>query len=328
MRFAQMDILSGKREVCTMFQIMPITDVYAREIYNVQGDFTIEVKVAAGENCLGKMQVQQGKRGMQHFINEKIARELQDVNVFAQWEVDQVISKLSEEKSLMYALSASVARCAAKGMKVPLYRYLGGVNKKTLPIPVMYLASCGKRGANQTHVREFMMIPAGAKSCGQALEICVKIYHALRKEVCGNGEIVHLDEHGGIVLNGMDEEILELLKRAAKDAGYQSGREVYYVMNCAAMENAVWVRPSRFGTVTQVMKMTEELQREGKLVIFTQETGDSEDSFLVDLSVAAGARLIKLGAPGKLENTAKYNRLLEIEESLGRSAEISCFHEH
>lgn len=323
-----------------MFQFLPITDVYAREIFDSQGNPTIEVEIAAGENWLGKAQAPSGvwKSNIKEavvFVNDTIARELMDVNVFAQNEIDKILYKLSEEKgeekkmaSIRYVVSVAAARCAAQAMELPLYRYLGGVSGKKLPLPMIYIASSGKRNAEHGHVRYFLMIPVGAKRFSEAIRMCISVHHAVQKMEMQNGELPATDEHGGIIFKGKDEEILESLKKAARDAGYEPGKELYFVMNCSAMENAVWIRPNRVGTISHAMEIILNTQKEGKVVILAQESGETEDTFLADLAVAMRCNLIKLGAPGRMENVAKYNRLMEIEEKLGEYADFSTFDEH
>ena len=155
--------------------------------------------------------------------------------------------------------------------------------------------------------------------------MCIQVHHEVRKVEEKKGELPTTDEHGGIIFKGKDEEILESLKKAARNAGYEPGKELHFVVNCSAMENAVWIRPNRIGTISYGRDNIRDAQKEGKVVILAQEVGETEDTFIADLSVAMGCDLIKLGAPGRMENVAKYNRLLEIEEKLGEYAEFSSF---
>lgn len=323
-----------------MIQFLPITDVYAREIFDSQGNSAIEVEVAAGENCFGKAQVISGilKNNVKEaivFINDIVARELMDVNIFAQNEIDKILCKLNEEKwdektenSMRYVVSVAAARSASQAIKLPLHQYLGGISGRKLPIPILYIASSGKRKAEKGHIRSFMVIPVGAEKFAEAIKICICVYREVQKLGGENGELPATDEYGGIIFKGKDEEVLEILKKAARNAGYEPGKELYFVVNCSAMENAVWLRPNRIGTISHAIEIIQNEQREGKVVILAPEAGETEDTFIADLSVAMGCNLIKLGAPGRMENVAKYNRLLEIEEKLGEYAEFSVFCEH
>lgn len=323
-----------------MIQFLPITDVYAREIFDSQGNPTMEVEVVAGENCLGKAQVASGNRSHDiketvTFVNDTIARALLDVNVFAQNEIDKILYKINEEKweekaavNKKYVVSVAAARSAAQAMHLPLYRYLGGVSGKRLPIPMIYIASSGKRGAGHGHIRSFLTVPVGAKCFHDAIQMCINVHHEVLEMETKHGEFPVIDEHGGIIFQGKEEEILESLKKAARNAGYEPGKELYFAVNCSAMENAVWIRPNRIGTVSHAMEIIQSAQKEGKVVALAQETGETEDTFIADLAVAMGCDLMKLGAPGKMEHVAKYNRLLEIEEKLGEYAEFSSFCRH
>lgn len=325
-----------------MVPFLPITDVYAREIFDSQGNPAIEVEVVAGENCLGKAQTASGawKNSITNsvkeaivFVNDTVARELMDVNVFAQNEIDKILYKINEEKweektviAVRYVVSVATARSAAKAMNIPLYRYLGGIGGKKLPIPMIYIASCGKRNAGHGHIRLFMMIPVGAKCFRDAIQMCICVFHEVLEMETKNGEFPATDEHGGIIFQGKEEEILELLKKATRNVGYEAGKELYFVVNCSAMENAVWIRPNRIGTISHAMEIIRNAQKEGKVVALAQEAGETEDTFLADLAVTMGCDLIKLGAPGRMEHVAKYNRLLEIEKELGEYAVFSSFY--
>ncbi len=306
-----------------MFRNLPITDVYAQKIFDTQGNITAEVKVTAGENCLGKMKIPHGAGDVRKLIsdiNEKNARELMEMNVFAQKEIDHVLGQLNEESGVMYAISMAAARCAAKAMKVPLYRYLGGVGVGRLPMPLAHVASCANQKAGQMQGREFLLMPVGAKNCIEALKMCVRVSQHFQKEQGIRKENLMSEE--------AEEELLNLLKRVAKNAGYQPGRDVYFVTDSAAMENAIWLRPNKCGTISKAISTIEKMQSEGKVVILRSEAVDSEDTSIVDLAVATGCSLLKLEAPGRWEYVAKYNRLMEIEEALGTCAEFSTFQQH
>ena len=154
-----------------------------------------------------------------------------------------------------------------------------------------------------------MMIPVGAKCFREAIQSCVAVYHAL--------ESMKKDKE----LN------LEVLKSATRSAGYEPGKDIYFSANCSAMENAVWLKPERIGTISEIIDKMRSVQKEGRVVVLSQG-GENDDTFLADLAVATGCNLIRLEAPGQMENVEKYNRLIKIEEELGKCARFSKFCEH
>lgn len=313
-----------------MFQFLPITDVYARKIFDSQGNPTLEVEIAAGEHCLGTGKIParcMSKIGKEQYeendlknaviyVNETIARELMEVNIFEQDEIDHILDKLKDVRQedklavrIRYALSVAAVRCAAQALKIPVYKYVGGIGARKLPIPILCIVAGEREDKRQAHKREFMAIPAGAKDFKEAIQICIDVY----QEAIEGGKSQGLN--------------LELLKSAAKSAGHEPGKDVYFSANCSAMENAVWIKPDRIGTVSQVIEHMRSVQKEGQVVVLTSG-GETDDTFLAELAVATGCNLIRLGTPEKAGNVGIYNRLSRIEEELGAYARFSAFCEH
>lgn len=193
-----------------MYKNLPIQDIYAREILDSRGNPTIEVEVLVGENIVGRASVPSGAstgkyeavelrdgderyNGLGvtravHHVNDAIAREIIGINVFEQEKIDGILLKIdrTENKSnlganAMLGVSLAVAKTAAKALDIPLYRYLGGVNADTMPIPMMNILNGGRHADNSIDIQEFMIMPAGAKCFREALRIGAEVYHRLKQ---------------------------------------------------------------------------------------------------------------------------------------------------
>ena len=199
-----------------MYRTLPITDIYAREILDSRGNPTIEVEVLAGEEIVGRASVPSGAstgkyeavelrdggkryRGLGvtiavNHVNDRIAREIIGLNVFEQREIDKVLVKVdgTENKSnlganAMLGVSLAVAKTAAKALRIPLYRYLGGVNARKMPVPMMNILNGGRHADNTIDIQEFMIMPVGACCFQEGLRMCAEIYHELKKELKEQG---------------------------------------------------------------------------------------------------------------------------------------------
>ena len=249
-----------------MYQCLPITDVYAREILDSRGNPTVEVEVLAGEKAHGRASVPSGastgqfeavelrdkeKRyrglGVQTAVdnvNTKIAPELIGINVFAQTEVDAIMIKLdgtSNKSNLganaMLGVSMAVARAAANALHIPLYRYLGGASAKTMPVPMMNILNGGKHADNTVDFQEFMIMPVGACCFKEGLRMCAEIYHTLKNILKEQNLNTAVGDEGGFAPNLADaKEALQYIVQAIEKAGYQPGEEVAIALDVAASE--------------------------------------------------------------------------------------------
>lgn len=249
-----------------MYQYLPITDVYAREILDSRGNPTIEVEVLAGENIYGRASVPSGASTGQFEavelrdkeqrynglgvttavdnVNTKIAPELIGVNVFEQTEIDHIMLRLdgTDNKSNMGAnamlgVSMAVAKTAAQALQIPLYRYLGGVSAGTMPIPMMNILNGGRHADNTVDFQEFMIVPVGACCFKEGLRMCAEIYHMLKKILKSQNLSTAVGDEGGFAPNLADaKETLQYLVDAIEKAGYQAGRDVAIALDVAASE--------------------------------------------------------------------------------------------
>ena len=249
-----------------MYQYLPITDIYAREILDSRGNPTVEVEVLAGENIYGRASVPSGastgqfeavelRDGEDRYrglgvtravdnVNTKIAPELIGVNVFEQTEIDSIMLKLdgTANKSNLGAnatlgVSMAVARAAANALNIPLYRYLGGASAKKMPVPMMNILNGGKHADNTVDFQEFMIMPVGACCFKEGLRMCAEIYHTLKKILKEENLNTAVGDEGGLAPNLKDaKETLQYIVKAIEKAGYKAGEDVAITLDVAASE--------------------------------------------------------------------------------------------
>lgn len=245
---------------------MLIRDIFAREILDSRGNPTIEAEVLAGENVIGRAAVpsgastgkyeaaelrDQGERyggkGVEQAVenvNSCLARAVIGMNVFDQKAIDCALCKAdgTENKSNLGAnailgVSMASARAAAKGLNLPLYRYLGGVQAKKMPIPMMNILNGGVHADNPLDIQEFMIVPVRETSFRERLRICAEIYHMLRAVLKGKGLQTGVGDEGGFAPELADtKEALRTIRDAAERAGYRMGRDIMIALDVAASE--------------------------------------------------------------------------------------------
>ncbi len=249
-----------------MYRFLPITDVYAREILDSRGNPTIEVEVLAGEDCLGRASVPSGASTGQYealelrdgksryggmgvelaveHVNARIAPAVIGLNVFEQPALDRLLIQLdgTENKSglganAMLGVSMAAARAAAKALRIPLYSYLGGVNAKRLPVPMMNIMNGGRHADNTIDIQEFMIMPVGACCFREGLRMCSEVYHALKGILKKHGHSTAVGDEGGFAPNLPDaREALRFIMDAVVKAGYKPGKDIVAALDVAATE--------------------------------------------------------------------------------------------
>ncbi|EOS81420.1 phosphopyruvate hydratase [Dorea sp. 5-2] len=249
-----------------MYRFLPITDVYAREILDSRGNPTIEVEVLAGEDCLGRASVPSGASTGQYealelrdgksryggmgvelaveHVNARIAPAVIGLNVFEQPALDRLLIQLdgTENKSglganAMLGVSMAAARAAAKALRIPLYSYLGGVNAKRLPVPMMNIMNGGRHADNTIDIQEFMIMPVGACCFREGLRMCSEVYHALKGLLKKHGHSTAVGDEGGFAPNLPDaREALRFIMDAVVKAGYKPGKDIVAALDVAATE--------------------------------------------------------------------------------------------
>ena len=249
-----------------MYQHLPIRDVYAREILDSRGNPTIEVEVLAGDHTVGRASVPSGastgkfeaaelrdggvryqgkgvQRAVEH-VNAHLANAVIGLNVFDQKEIDRVLCKTDgsvNKKNLganaLLGVSLAAAHAAANALRLPLYKYLGGVNAKWLPVPMMNILNGGAHADNTLDFQEFMIMPVGAENFREGLRMCAEIYQVLKQLLKKAGLETAVGDEGGFApdLPGA-REALQFLKDAVEEAGYEMGKDIRIALDVAASE--------------------------------------------------------------------------------------------
>ncbi len=417
---------------------MTITRIHAREILDSRGNPTIETEVTVETETTGKKSTARaaapsgastgefeaielrdggeryGGNGVQQAVenvNTRIAKALIGRNVLRQENLDALMLELdgTENKGSLGAnailsVSLACAKAAAKALQMPLYRYVGGVNAVTIPVPMMNILNGGAHSDNNLDVQEFMILPIGADSITEGIRWCAEVYHHLKKLLKNRGLSVAVGDEGGFAPNiANEEEAIQLIMEAITKAGYSCGRGKKFMisLDAAASEwkgnapgeyylpksgklyttdelivhwekmirrfpiysiedpldeedwdgwkrltekvgdkvilvgddlfvtnpvrlnkgismgcgNAILIKPNQIGTLSETMEAIRMAKEHGYETIMSHRSGETEDTTIADLSVGLGSDLIKTGAPCRGERTAKYNRLIRIEES-------------
>ena len=244
-----------------------ITDIFAREILDSRGNPTIEVEVELQSGAVGRASVPSGAstgafeavelrdgdknrylgKGVQiavDNVNDIIAPVIIGMDAIDQIAIDQAMISLdgTHNKSSLGAnailgVSMAVAHAAADACGLPLYQYLGGVNAKVLPVPMMNIINGGKHADNSVNIQEFMILPVGAKNFKQALQWCAEVFHNLKKVLTAKGYSTSVGDEGGFAPNlKTDEEALQVIIEAIEKAGYKPGTDFCLAVDAAATE--------------------------------------------------------------------------------------------
>ena len=294
-------------------------------------------------------------------------------------------------------------------MKTPLYKFIGGINARTLPMPMMNILNGGAHASNNVGVQEFLIMPIGAPTFKECMRFATEIYHSLASLLKKRGLSAAVGDEGGFAPNlASDEEALDLIIEAAEKAGYGAGKHFLLALDAAASEwktdrpgiyrmpksgkefssdtlidhwqslsdkyplfsledgldqedwqgwemltkrlgnklqlvgddlfvtnterlkkgisgncgNSILIKPNQIGTVSETLDAVKTAVQAGYTTIISHRSGETEDSFIADLAVGVNSGQIKTGAPCRSERVAKYNRLLRIEEQLGKGADF------
>ncbi len=413
-----------------------IEEIIAREILDSRGNPTVEVEVVLANGAWGQAAVPSGAstgiheavelrdgdkaryggkgvlKAVQN-VNELIADELIGWDALDQAGIDAFLIELDGTPNkgklganAILGVSLAVAKAAAAAVGLPLYRYVGGVAARTLPVPMMNILNGGKHAVGGPDLQEFMVMPVGASSFREALRWGVETYHALKAVLKDKGYSTTVGDEGGFAPSlGSNEEAVELILEAIERAGYKPGEDIYIALDPAASEffedgvtyhlvkegkrlsgeqvvafyedwlskypiisledglaeddwkawrllmqrvgdrvqivgddllvtnvqrvekaikeracNSLLCKVNQIGCLSQASEAVQMAQRAGWTVVVSHRSGETEDATIADLAVAWNTGQIKTGAPARGERTAKYNRLLRIEEELGETA--------
>ena len=242
-----------------------ITDIYAREVLDSRGNPTVEVEVMTENGAFGRALVPSGAstgifeavelrdgdkerymgKGVMNAVNnvnELIADEIIGMDVFDQAYIDSVLIELDGTPNkgklganALLAVSMAVAKAAADELGMPLYQYIGGVNAKVLPVPMLNILNGGEHADNNVDIQEFMVMPVGATSFREGLRMGAEIFHNLRTVLKAKGLNTAVGDEGGFAPNlSSNEEALKTIVEAIEKAGYKPGEEIVLALDVAA----------------------------------------------------------------------------------------------
>lgn len=250
-----------------MKQYLEIESVFAREIMDSRGNPTVEVEVVVEGGFVGRAAVPSGAstgafeaielrdgdkdrylgKGVQKAVdnvNNTIAPEVEGMNVFDQVAIDNLMialdgthNKAKLGANAILGVSLAVAKAAADALGIGLYQYIGGVNAKTLPVPMMNIINGGKHADNSVNIQEFMIMPVGASCFKEALQMCAEVFHNLKKVLSEKGYSTAVGDEGGFAPNlKTDEEAIQVILEAVEKAGYTPGKDFRIAIDAAATE--------------------------------------------------------------------------------------------
>lgn len=256
-----------------MLRYLPVRKVHARQVLDSRGNPTVEVEVTVGEGVVGingytgramvpsgastgkfeAVELRDREKGNYaglsvikavNNVNTKLAEAILGENALNQTYIDSLIIEAdgTENKENLGAnatlgVSMAVARAAAGAMRMPLYQYLGGCHATRLPVPMMNILNGGKHAENTVDLQEFMIMPLGARSMEDAIRMCAEIYLALKIILKKKNLSTGVGDEGGFAPDLPDSEsVLELLMEAVENAGYQSGKDIFFAIDAAASE--------------------------------------------------------------------------------------------
>jgi len=244
-----------------------ITDIRGREILDSRGNPTVEVDVRLSDGASGRAAVPSGASTGAHeavelrdgdkaryggkgvlkaveAVNQELADVLTGFDADDQLKLDRTMIELdgTANKSRLGAnailgVSLAVAKAAAASAHLPLYRYLGGANARTLPVPLMNILNGGAHADNPIDIQEFMIMPVGAPSLSDGVRVGSEVFHALKRQLKDAGHSTNVGDEGGFAPNlSSAAEALDFILRAIESAGYQPGEDVALALDCAATE--------------------------------------------------------------------------------------------
>lgn len=250
-----------------MKNYVEIVDIFARQILDSRSFPTVEVEVTLEDGTVGVASVPSGaSTGMFEAvelrdgdktkfngkgvlkalenINETIATELVGMNIFDQVSIDNLMIELdgTDNKGKLGAnailgVSLAVAKAAANYLGLPLYQYIGGVNAKVLPVPMMNIINGGEHADNNVDLQEFMIMPVGASSFSEALRMGSEVYHSLKTLLKSKGYDTGVGDEGGFAPNlGSNEEAIVIIIEAIEKAGYKPGKDIFIALDPASSE--------------------------------------------------------------------------------------------
>ena len=285
-----------------MKDFLKIENIKAMEILDSRGNPTVQVEVVTEGGFTGVAMVPSGAstgsfeavelrddnkerylgkgvlQAVQN-VNKKIAREIEGMNVYEQVKIDKKLIEIdgTDNKARLGAnailgVSIAVARAAANSLGMSLYNYIGGINAKELPIPMMNIVNGGKHADSNLNIQEFMIMPVGARNFKEGLRMGVEVYHNLKKVLKANGLSTAVGDEGGFAPKvENEEEAIDIILEAIERAGYIAGKDVCLAIDVAA---------------TEMYEEAQKIEKEGYYFWKTNEFKTREEmvEYIVDLT--------------------------------------------
>ncbi len=413
-----------------------ILDVVGREVLDSRGNPTVEVEVTLDTGAIGRAIVPSGASTGEHeavelrdgdaerflgkgvlkavgHVNGEVRDALLGLDAADQVAIDQLLIDLDGTPNkgrlganALLGASLACARASALSYGVPLYRYIGGTNARTLPVPMMNIVNGGSHADNTLDIQEFMIVPSGASSFAEGLRWGAEIFHRLKARLKKDGRATSVGDEGGFAPDlGKNADALAYIVDAIEDAGRKPGEDVMLAIDAAASEfydkerglyvlkgegreltsealtayyaelvsqfpifsiedglaeddwagwvahtatlkdkvqlvgddifvtnterlsrgiaegiaNSILIKVNQIGTLTETLEAIDMAHRAGYTAVISHRSGETEDTTIADLAVAANTGQIKTGSASRSERIAKYNQLLRIEAELGRA---------
>ncbi len=332
-----------------MKQYLEIVDILGRQILDSRGNPTVECEVTLDDGTVGRAAVPSGastgiyeacelRDGEEAYlgkgtlravanINTEIAEELLGMNALDQPAIDQMLIELdgTENKSRLganaiLAVSLACARAAAESLGMPLYTYLGGVNAKTLPVPMMNILNGGAHANNNVDIQEFMIMPVGAPTFAEGLRMCAEVFHTLKTVLKENGTPAPgVGDEGGYAPNlKKDEDALKVIVQAIEKAGYQPGADFMIAMDGAVsewyQEDGTYYLPKAKKTMTraQMVAMWKKFVDHYPIISIEDGMGEEDWEGWAMLTRALGSRVQLVGDDLFVTNTARLKKGIEL----------------
>jgi enolase len=413
-----------------------IINIHAREILDSRGNPTVETEVTLVSGIFGRAAVPSGASTGKHEMLElrdgdkkrylgkgvikainnvlhKIGPELIGMDCLNQRDIDYVMIGLdgTDNKGKLGAnailsVSMACAKAGATALELPLYRYIGGIMARDIPVPMMNILNGGQHADNNVDIQEFMIMPVGAPIFKEGLRMSAEVFQTLRSVLKGKGYNTAVGDEGGFAPNlKSNEEALSLITTAIEKAGYKPGKDLAIALDSAAssffsngkyilstekkprktseemvkfyqdlvkkypivsiedglaendwegwkgltealgskiqivgddifvtnkkllekgisqgIANSILIKLNQIGTLTETLETIQAAKEAGYTTVVSHRSGETEDTYMADVAVAANCGQIKSGSLSRSERLAKYNQLLRIEEELGEAA--------
>jgi len=413
-----------------------IIHIHAREILDSRGNPTVETEVTLVSGITGRAAVPSGAstgehemlelrdgdkkrylgKGVQKALSnvmDKIGPEIIGMDCLNQRDIDEAMIRMdgTDNKGVLGAnailsVSLACARAGAAALELPLYRYIGGVMAKDIPVPMMNILNGGQHADNNVDIQEFMIMPVGAPNFTEALRWSTEVFHALKAVLRDKGYSTSVGDEGGFAPNlKSNEEALIVIMEAIRKAKYKPGTDICIALDSAAssfyqggkyilaaekkpkktaeelvrfyegmvkdypiisiedglaeddwdgwkmmtdalgsriqivgddlfvtnkkrlekgislgVANSILIKLNQIGTLTETLETIQTAKEAGYTTVISHRSGETEDTTMADVAVAANCGQIKSGSLSRSERLAKYNQLLRIEEELGEAA--------